>query len=120
MGFSLDFDEPINKIMCFKVNLIDFIDFLDDNGIFTSVQEVFIKPKIEDHGKQVKCEASIKDNENVTLYNAVAATEAFELDIKFPPQPSENQTLNANKGKEFCTAFCFAFTLGLLAFNKTK
>ena len=83
------------------VNLIDFSNFLDDDGIFTSVQEVFIKPKIEDHGKQVKCEASIKDNENVTLYNAVAATEAFELDIKFPPQPSENQTLNANKGKEY-------------------
>ena len=120
MGFSLDFDEPINKIMCFQSNLIDFIDFLDDDGIFTSVQEVFIKPKIEDHGKQVKCEASIKDNENVTLYNAVAATEAFELDIKFPPQPSENQTLNANKGKEFSKAFCFVVTLGLLAFDKTK
>ena len=110
----------LTKSCVFRVNLIDFIDFLDDDGIFTSVQEVFIKPKIEDHGKQVKCEASIKDNENVTLYNAVAATEAFELDIKFPPQPSENQSLNANKGKEFCTAFCFAFTLGLLAFNKTK
>ena len=95
----------LTKSCVFRVNLIDFIDFLDDDGIFTSVQEVFIKPKIEDHGKQVKCEASIKDNENVTLYNAVAATEAFELDTKFPPQPSENQTLNANKGKEFVQPF---------------
>ena len=98
MGFSWDFDKHMS---IFRVNLIDLCNFLDDDGIFTSVQEVFIKPKIEDHGKQVKCEASIKDNENVTLYNAVAATEAFELDIKFPPQPSENQTLNANKGKEY-------------------
>jgi len=79
----------------------------DDDGIFTSVQEVFIKPKIEDHGKQVKCEASIKDNENVTLYNAVAASEAFELDIKFPPQPSANQSLNANKGDNLTITFTF-------------
>ena len=86
------------KSCVFRVNLIEFSNFLDDDGIFTSVQEVFIKPKIEDHGKPVKCEASIKDNENLTLYNAVAASEAFKLDIKFPPQPSENQTLNVNKG----------------------
>ena len=71
------------------------------------MQEIFIKPKIEDHGKQVKCKASIQDNENVTLYKAVTTSEAFLLDIKFPPQKSANQRLSVDKGDNLTITFTF-------------
>lgn len=71
------------------------------------MQEIFIKPKIEDHGKQVKCEALIQDNENVTLFNTITTSTDFFLDIKFPPQSSLNQSLNGDKGDNLTITFSF-------------
>ena len=79
----------------------------DNEGIYTSVKEIFIKPKIEDHGKKIKCSASIQDNENVTLYEAVTTSEPFLLDIKFSPQKSANQSLSVDKGDNVTITFTF-------------
>ena len=67
---------------------------LDDNGVYTSVQQVMLKPTIGDHGKVVTCEAFIMDGEQNLLFDKSAAT--TKLNVEFAPQIVDNQTLAAD------------------------
>lgn len=66
----------------------------DDNGVYTSVQQVMLKPTIGDHGKVVTCEAFIMDGEQNLLFDKSAAT--TKLNVEFAPQIVDNQTLAAD------------------------
>ena len=79
---------------------------LDEDGIFTSVQEVFIKPKIEDHGKVIECKATQLDGNNQPLYEMKSAPQA-KLNVTFAPQASDNQTLKIKKGQNLTVTFVF-------------
>lgn len=78
----------------------------DNDNIFTTLNEVLINPTIEDHGKQVFCNATIKDGNGNVLFNQSANSSVF-LDIKFPPQPAVNQSLNGMKGQNVTIKFAF-------------
>ena len=79
---------------------------LDEDGIFTSVQEVFIKPKIEDHGKVIECKAAQLDGNNQPLYDMKSAPQA-KLNVTFAPQEATNQTLKIKKGQNLTVTFVF-------------
>jgi len=78
----------------------------DEDGIFTSVQEAFINPKIEDHGKVIECKAMIKDGEEKMLFDLVEAP-TLKMNVTFPPQSASNQSLSAEKGSNLTITFNF-------------
>ena len=78
----------------------------DEEGIFTSVQEIFIKPKIEDHGKVIECKAVQLDGNNQPLYEMKSAPQA-KLNVTFAPQEATNQTLKIKKGQNLTVTFVF-------------
>ena len=78
----------------------------DEGGIFTSVQEAFINPKIEDHGKVIECKAMIKDGEDKLLFDLVEAPK-LKMNVTFPPQSASNQSLSAEKGANLTITFNF-------------
>ena len=78
----------------------------DEDGIFTSVQEVFIEPKIEDHGKVIECKAVQLDGENKPLYEMKSAQQVT-MNVNFPPQSASNQTLKTKKGSNLTVSFTF-------------
>lgn len=98
-NLNFDFDKPVPTMINDTVEQVQ-----NENGIFGTVQEVWIKPKIEDHGKNVLCEAFIQDKENNILYNQSAT---FQLDIKFKPQMEQNQTVKGNLGENVTITFNF-------------
>ena len=67
---------------------------LDDNGVYTSVQQVMLKPSIGDHGKVVTCEAFLMDGEQNLLFDKSAAT--TKLNVEFAPQITDSQSLAAD------------------------
>ena len=60
-----------------------------------------MQPKIEDHGKVVTCEAFLFDGEQNLLWNKTTAN--MKLDVKFPPQPAENQSLAGSLSSQIFT-----------------
>ena len=77
--------------------------FSDDNGVYTSVQQVKITPTIEDHGKVVTCEAFLMDGEDNILFNKSNAS--TKLNVEFPPQPVDNQTFAADLSSNVTVSF---------------
>ena len=86
---------------------MEYIDFLlDDNGVYTSVQQVMITPTIEDHGKVVTCEAFLEDGEENILFEKSNAS--TKLNVEFPPQPVDNQTFDADLNSNVTVSFKIA------------
>merc|ERR1711970_690757 len=79
---------------------------MDENELYITVQEVYIKPKIEDHGKEVNCEAALFDGDQKPLFNTSAAT-PMKMNVTFPPQPSSNQSFDGDKGTNLNISFIF-------------
>ena len=70
------------------------------------MQEIFIKPKIEDHGKVIECKAAQLDGNNQPLYEMKSAPQA-KLNVTFAPQEATNQTLKIKKGQNLTVTFVF-------------
>jgi hypothetical protein len=82
------------------------INISDEEGIFSSRQEVFINPKIEDHGKMVNCKAVILDGDNKPVFDMIEAEE-IQLNVTFPPQKMANQSLSGSAGDNMTIDFKF-------------
>merc|ERR1712141_84645 len=101
MGMSLQITDPMPEFLNNSLTQTP-----DEDGIFTSVQEAFIKPKIEDHGKFIECKAMIKDGENKLLFDLVEAPK-LKMNVTFPPQSASNQSTSAEKGSNLTITFSF-------------
>ena len=77
----------------------------DADDIYTTLKEVFITPKIEDHGKKVFCEGTILDKEGNELYPTAKPVEEFLLDVKFPPQDLDKGEFEGVEGEDLTISY---------------